>query len=117
VVATKCDQGQSASDHLATSARTGVGIEILRHALAGRSVALAPRESLVDAATGRHVEALERALAAIARARALVPGVRGRPEIVAAAVSEAIGPLRELTGVGTPDEVLGRIFARFCIGK
>jgi tRNA modification GTPase len=117
VVATKSDLAPVADGVLATSVRTGAGLDELRAVLAERAAAIVPRESVVDAVTRRHVEALERTRAALARARELVPRLRRQPELVAAAVAEAIAPLRELTGVGTPDEVLGRIFARFCIGK
>lgn len=117
VVATKADLGHVASGAIATSVRTGEGLPGLRRIIADRAAARPPRESILDGIVHRHVDALGRSLAAIARARELAPRLRRQPELVAAAVSEAIGPLRELTGVGTPDEVLGRIFAKFCIGK
>jgi len=117
IVATKADLADGPSPGVATSARTGAGLEDLRELIATRAAAITPRESSLDAILHRHLDALERTLAAIGRARELSPAVRRQPELVAAAVSEAIKPLRELTGVGAPDEVLGRIFARFCIGK
>jgi tRNA modification GTPase len=117
VVETKADLADRPSGAVATSARTGAGLAALHELIAARAAAIAPRESSLDAILHRHVDALERTLVAIGRARELAPAVRRQPELVAAAVSEAINPLRELTGVGAPDEVLGRIFARFCIGK
>jgi len=117
VVATKSDLAPAPDRAIATSVRTGAGIDRLRSLVAERAAAISPRESTVDEVAARHVEALERALDGLRGARALVPRVRSQPELVAAAIAGAIAPLRELTGVGTPDEVLGRIFARFCIGK
>ena len=119
-VATKADlAGPQAAPvgTVATSVRTGEGLDALRRSLAARATALAPRESLVDDAIRRHVDALTRSLDAIHRIREIAPRLRNHPETVAACVAEAIAPLRELTGTGVPDDVLGRIFARFCIGK
>jgi tRNA modification GTPase len=65
----------------------------------------------------------ERQFRSVAAARdrvdAALAGMRGRPaiEILAFEVREAAGHLRELLGEIAPDEVLGRIFAGFCIGK
>ena len=39
------------------------------------------------------------------------------PELIAAAMRLALDNLSELAGDITPDDVLGRIFASFCIGK
>jgi tRNA modification GTPase len=39
------------------------------------------------------------------------------PELVAARLRSALDRLGEVSGAIPPDEVLGRIFSRFCIGK
>ena len=39
------------------------------------------------------------------------------PELVAAGLRDALDALGELTGQITPDDVLGRVFATFCVGK
>ncbi len=39
------------------------------------------------------------------------------PELVAGSLREAMDLLGELTGRVTPDDVIGRIFATFCVGK
>lgn len=39
------------------------------------------------------------------------------PELVAAGLRNALDALGELTGQITPDDVLGRVFATFCVGK
>jgi tRNA modification GTPase len=39
------------------------------------------------------------------------------PELVASAMRAALDDLAALAGDITPDEVLGRVFATFCVGK
>jgi tRNA modification GTPase len=39
------------------------------------------------------------------------------PEVVAGEVRIALDALGEVIGRVTPDEVLGRVFAVFCVGK
>ena len=39
------------------------------------------------------------------------------PDVVAAAMRDALDELGALAGHVTPDDVLGRIFATFCVGK
>jgi tRNA modification GTPase len=39
------------------------------------------------------------------------------PELVASGLRDALDALGELTGEITPDDVLGRVFATFCVGK
>jgi tRNA modification GTPase len=60
--------------------------------------------------------ALEKAAAVLARAREGLL-VALPPELVALEVREALNALGEITGKTTPEEVLDRIFANFCIGK
>jgi tRNA modification GTPase len=101
---------------LALSARTGDGLAELRAELEG---ALGPgaRGALCGAvANVRHAEALTRAAAAFERAAAA--GERGEPgEIVALELREALRAIEEVTGQHVSDELLDRIFGRFCIGK
>jgi len=61
-------------------------------------------------------EALRRAQAALERASAAArEGVPG--EIVALELREALFAIGEVTGRGVSDDLLDRIFSRFCIGK
>jgi tRNA modification GTPase len=64
----------------------------------------------------RHREALGWACRAIGRAVDLERSGAGR-ELVAGELREALDGIGELSGNVTPDEVLGRVFATFCIGK
>jgi len=64
----------------------------------------------------RHREALLRARAGVARFLQAV-SAEASPEFLAVELREALQALGEITGETTPDEVLDRIFSRFCIGK
>jgi tRNA modification GTPase len=64
----------------------------------------------------RHREALARAARALAEAAEhLVPG--GDAVLVSHHVREATLALDELVGVVDVEEVLGKVFAGFCVGK
>lgn len=101
---------------VALSARTGEGVAELREALAG---ALGARDggSLAGAvANARHAEALARAVAAFERAAAA--GGRGEPgECVALELREGLAAIEEVTGQRVSEDLLDRVFGRFCIGK
>ena len=45
------------------------------------------------------------------------PAARERPELLAAEMRTALDLFGQMTGTISPDEVLGRIFSQFCIGK
>src|SRR5881296_2114194 len=103
---------------VAVSVVTGDGLAELKRRLAqeafGRLLGLGDVEPVVTRA--RHRMALQRALAeveAFHRARA------GGVEAAAAAthLRAAVGALDDLIGVVTPDDVLDRVFASFCVGK
>jgi len=64
----------------------------------------------------RHREALLRARAGVGKFMGAV-AVGASPEFLAVELREALHALGEITGETTPDEVLDRIFSRFCIGK
>jgi len=99
------------------SATRGDGLEALRAALAG-ALGVNGQAGQLGAAVSnaRHVEALERARAALARAA--VAGRTGAPgEIVALELREALLAIGEVTGRTVGEDLLDRIFSRFCIGK
>lgn len=98
------------------SARTGQGVEALREALRAALGAGAARELAGAVANARHAEALLRASAALDRAAAA--GEAAAPgEIVALELRDALAAIEEVTGQRVSDELLDRIFGRFCIGK
>jgi tRNA modification GTPase len=105
-------------DRLPVSVVTGAGIGALKRRLAevafGRLLALGDVEPVVTRA--RHRGALERALAEVEAFHT----ARGSGVDAAAAATHlraAVGVLDDLIGVVTPDEVLDRVFASFCVGK
>jgi tRNA modification GTPase len=69
----------------------------------------------------RHRRSLAQALVAIAAARARASASRpdrlDRPEEIAESLRDAAARIGDLTGAVSPDEVLGRIFSTFCVGK
>ena len=97
---------------------TGEGLAELRRKLAevafGRLLALGDVEPVVTRA--RHREALDRALAEV---EAFQTARKGGVDAAAAAthLRAALGALDDLIGVVTPDDVLDRVFATFCVGK
>jgi tRNA modification GTPase len=99
---------------VATSATRGDGIAELRSAL-GRLLA-GPGGFAGVVASPRHAEALGRAREALGRAHAAA--VDGAPgEIVSLELHEALRAIGEVTGETVDDDLLERIFSRFCIGK
>lgn len=71
-------------------------------------------------ASARHAAAIARARGHLLAARAFTddrsPSL-AEPELIADELRAALDALGELTGVISPDDVIGRIFATFCIGK
>lgn len=63
----------------------------------------------------RHIDALERAATHIANARQQASA--GVPELMAEELGTVQAALGEITGAVTSEDLLGHIFATFCIGK
>jgi tRNA modification GTPase len=113
-VATKCDLAAPPPDRLATSAVTGAGQDALRDLLAERvrgraEPALAPSLSRCR----HHVAAC---LAHLRQAHATVL-YQEPPELTALELRGALDQLGEMVGAVYTDDLLDRIFSRFCIGK
>lgn len=103
---------------VSVSAHTGAGIDQLRafveEAFAAGSGAEGRESFLLS--DRRHREALLRGRDALERFREGVSS-GDSPEFLALELREALQSLGEITGETTPDEILERIFSRFCIGK
>ncbi|MBL7962395.1 MAG: tRNA uridine-5-carboxymethylaminomethyl(34) synthesis GTPase MnmE [Flavobacteriales bacterium] len=99
---------------LAISARTGTGLDALRERLVAQVKQTEPGDIVVT--NVRHVEALRHAHDALRAARVGILGEHGG-ELIAADLRRAQHHLGEITGRITPDDLLGSIFGRFCIGK
>ena len=102
------------------STHTGYGLEDLRNCILetiqGDSIGLADSIESVLLSDRRHREALVRCN------QALVGFLQGIElghdfEFLALELRDALGALGEITGETTPEQVLDKIFSRFCIGK
>jgi tRNA modification GTPase len=89
------------------------GVADLRRAIA--DAAWGASGSAAGAVLPRHRRALMLGADALDDAAKLARA--GAPELTAGALRRALDALGELTGRLSPDDVIGRIFATFCIGK
>jgi tRNA modification GTPase len=99
------------------SAKTGWGVEMVKSALRAQLVSgsFEAAES-VTVTNVRHRDALRRAGESLGQALESVQcGMAG--ELISIDVRAAADALGEITGAITTDEILGRIFSEFCIGK
>ena len=101
---------------LALSARDGAGLDELRRVLLEMAGWQAAPEG-VFIARARHVHALQGARAHLEEAQALAAQADGALDLLAEELRLAHQRLSEITGAFTPDDLLGEIFSRFCIGK
>lgn len=99
---------------VALSARTGAGMDALRAHLKALMGYRAETEGEFMARR-RHLDALARAHRAVQAAAGQLD--QGAAELAAEDLRQAQAALGEITGELTSDDLLGRIFAEFCIGK
>jgi tRNA modification GTPase len=113
-VVTKLDLAGSytVQEAVGVCALTGQGMDALRKALdviafgsdlAGANLAL----------TARHIQAIDEGLACLHSAQGVVNSL----ELVAAELRRALDCIGQVLGAVSPDDILGKIFSRFCIGK
>jgi tRNA modification GTPase len=111
-----CEQSpQERKGGLALSAKTGEGLAALRQHIRK----LAGYENLGEGAftaRKRHLHALERAAAHFATGRTALEETRAG-ELLAEELRLSHQALGEITGTVSSDDLLGRIFSQFCIGK
>ena len=99
---------------LRLSLKTGAGIDELKTYLLKETHQASTNEGLFMARR-RHLNALEGAQVEIASGEGALKA--NRPELLAEHLRAAQGHLSEITGEFTSDDLLGRIFSNFCIGK
>ena len=108
---------------LSVSAVTGQGLDALRQRIAdslrGRAVALSGQ---MLALQPRHAEALGHATEQLDLARGMLIDQRSAStlsdmELLSEPIRAALDHLGGLGGQVSPDEVIGRVFATFCVGK
>ena len=98
------------------SAKNGFGLDLLKKqlVLSQKDVTLDSDQTIVT--NFRHYEALSKAASALEKVRSSI-ALGLTPDLLAEDLREALANLGAITGEVTPDEVLGQIFGRFCIGK
>ena len=124
IVLTKCDRPcrtDCAAPAIRTSARTGLGLSDLRNRIGALLTAGPAQEAGVVAATAvRCRESLRLARESLDRARRVAAEDAAEftgEELIAAEMRVALDELGKVVGTVYTDDVLDRIFGRFCIGK
>lgn len=118
-VLTKIDlltaQTEIQPDEIAISAKTGINLEGLRHRLDELAFGYSTPAASKIALNARHIQAISETREALRRAKHAAENVG--PEVIALELRESLDSLGSILGQVTPDDVLGRVFATFCIGK
>lgn len=116
----KCDLAALPSGHkqeaggaaVVLSAKTGAGVEEFRSAVA-QAIGWRGEVEGVFMARARHLQALRAAQGSLR----LATGQLAHQELFAEELRKAHQALMSITGQVSSDDLLGEIFARFCIGK
>ncbi len=117
------DDADRTSADLNVSAKTGTGMDELRRLVIeriGHRAATTSGQMLVLGE--RHREAIVAAADHLADARSMLGRQRGaddldEPELIASHLRLALDQLGHISGKMTPDDLLGRVFSTFCVGK
>ena len=103
---------------VAVCALDGWRLDVLRRAIA--DIALRAPGGSCAVALARHAREIGRAARALEAVEAEIdPAARAleAPELVADGLRSAVDSLGQILGRITPDDVIGRVFATFCVGK
>ena len=103
-------------DSLLISAKTGQGIEALKQKILETVGWNGPQEGAI-VARRRHLDCLERAAEHIERSEQFAANGNNLLELFAEELFLAQNHLGQITGKLLPDDLLGKIFSQFCIGK
>lgn len=126
LVLTKTDLPQATDlgrPAIATSSHSGAGVAALQQAIYRHLTAEQNVAEVVPDTALRCRESLRRAAVAVRQALQAVPGQAGQPlaaageELVAAELHLALDELAQVVGAVYTEDILERIFRRFCIGK
>jgi len=116
------DRSEGDDNALALCALDGWRVDALKRAIAD-ACARARGASALARVAPRHALALARSAQSVNAALEILGGAqddsRSAPdeELIAQRLRDALAALGEISGKTPPDDVLGRIFASFCIGK
>ena len=106
----------TSSEALLISAKTGEGIEGLKQKILELVGWAGPQEGAI-LARRRHLDCIERAAEHIEKSEEFAANCNNSLELFAEELSLAQRHLGEVTGKLLPDDLLGKIFSQFCIGK
>jgi tRNA modification GTPase len=109
------EAGETAPDFVPVSARDGRGIKVLLDRIEGALAERLGRAGPAPLTRARHRAALVEARDGLRRALEADP--TGAPEILAEELRSAARALGRVTGRVDVEDMLGRIFSEFCIGK
>lgn len=119
VVMTKAD-GPRLLPHvpaaIETSARTGSGLAQLRRAIRAALAELSLGETAAQATADRCADSVRAASESLERARLLNRQQAGE-ELIGSELRVALDELGKVVGAVYTDDILDRVFSRFCIGK
>ena len=98
------------------SAKTGFGLDTLRTLLSDsqQTATLDSRQTIVT--NLRHYQSMMSAAASLEKVRSSL-ATSQTPDLLSEDLRQALHHLSSILGEVTPDEVLGNIFERFCVGK
>ena len=99
-------------DTIKLSAKTGAGLNLLKQVLLN-IIGKTPNDEGLFLARTRHLEALQNALSELDNALIYIQ----QNDLLAEHLRHTQNHLGKITGEFSPDELLGEIFSRFCIGK
>ncbi|HND56768.1 MAG TPA: hypothetical protein PLV92_30325, partial [Pirellulaceae bacterium] len=123
IVVTKSDRPRVVESHAklmdvtTVSSRDGAGLELLRRTIRARLAEAVATDGMVVAGTARRcADSVGAAIESLGRARALI-AARGGDELLAVEIRAALDQLGQVVGAVYTDDLLDRIFSRFCIGK
>ncbi len=119
VVANKIDlvaSDKAAPGSARVSAQTGAGIDELRRQIVDKIGGANWRSGSLLVTNERHFSALKQAQAALKDASEELKK-KAPAELISLQIRSALGALEDIIGVTHTEDILGRIFSKFCIGK
>lgn len=108
--------GSMPKNALAISAKTGQGVDALKQEILKR-IGWGGTQEGVIVSRRRHLDCIEKAAEHIARSEQFAANGNNSLELLAEELALAQNHLGQITGKLLPDDLLGKIFSQFCIGK
>ncbi len=98
------------------SGTSGSGIELLKSRVAHHFSSATPPSEIIGSTAARCVESLRQSRSGLERAESLIQQGAG-DELIAVELRDVLDQLGKIVGQVYTDDILDRIFSRFCIGK